>query len=392
MRTSRAVSVLVGAFALAVFAVAFWLMRTSPEAEAERERAAVLRDGPGVAAAPPAVSVDSWVAQPVEARLAVEVAGTLAPLREVSLGAEVAGQVVEVAVEEHTTVEAGALILSLDQSLPGAALSQALANRSVAEATLRQARSELRRQEDLAGRGIVSAVELERVETDADRAAAELARAKAQVLDAQTRLEKTKIVAPFAAVVASLDLEPGAYLSPGQPVAQLLDISQLEIEVGVGDREVGSLRAGQEASVRVDVFPNETFRGRVHQVGRAPDRQTKRYPVPVRLTDPSGRLLPGMLATVRFEIGEPGQTLRIPRRALQSEFDLQYVFEIVAKPGSADAGQLLRHRVETRRVPFRPDLLEVVAGIEGGERLAITGVADLRDGMEVRFRDRELPL
>jgi len=262
------ISLAVGLVAVLVFAVAVALMQTSPEAKAERERAQAIDQASAAIAPPPAVSVDAWVARPVDARLAVEVAGMLAAVRSVALGAEVAGQVVEVAVEEHATVTAGALIARLDQALPQAALEQAKANRGVAEATLSQARAELHRQRDLAKRGIASAVELERVETDADRASAELARAKAQVLDAETRLAKTRIVAPFAAVVSSFDLEPGAYLAPGQVVAQLLDVSQLEIEVGVGEREVGALRAQQPAEVRVDVFPGETFSGRVHRVGR----------------------------------------------------------------------------------------------------------------------------
>ncbi len=391
MQKSRAISIVVGLVAALVFAVAVALVQSSPEAKAEREREQAI-GGAAAVAPPPAVSVDAWVARPVDARLAVEVAGMLAPVRSVALGAEVAGQVVEVAVEEHATVAAGALIARLDQALPQAALEQAKANRGVAEATLSQARAELHRQRDLAKRGIASAVELERVETDADRAAAELARARAQVLDAETRLAKTRIVAPFAAVVSSFDLEPGAYLAPGQVVAQLLDVSQLEIEVGVGEREVGALRAQQPAEVRVDVFPGETFGGRVHRVGRAPDQQTRRYPIPVRLTDPSGRLLPGMLATVRFEIGEARPTLRVPRRALQTEFDLTYVFEIVTEKDGVDQGRLVRHRVEARRVPFRPDLVDVTSGLEGGERLVITGVGDLRDSMEVRFSDREVRL
>jgi len=53
---------------------------------------------------------------------------------------------------------------------------------------------------------------------------------------------------------------------------------------------------------------------------------------------------------------------------------------------------LVRRRVGARRVPFRPDLVDVTSGLEGGERLVITGVGDLRDGMEVRFSDREVRL
>ncbi len=396
MKSSGLISFFVSILALALLALSWWLMRTSPEALAERARAVALSGDhtTAPAALQAAATVDAWIVRARPSRSVVEVSGVLTPARAVAVGAEVAGKVIEVAVEEHSVVAEGALLVRLDPAFAEAALARARAALQLAGATLRQARSELRRQRDLAARGIVSEVELERVETEESRSLADVAQARAQVLDAQTRLDKTRIVAPFSAVVTRLDLEPGAYLMPGQSVSELADIQQIELEVGVGDRDVGALREGQSVAVRVDALPNETFAGTIHKVASSPERDTRRYAIPVRLANDTGRLLPGMLASAAFEIGDATQVLRVPRRAIQREFDLEYVFEITsAEAGDGEAlGDVKRRRVKTRRVAFRPDWIDIAAGLNGGERIAVTGVGDLRDGMRVRFRQREVEL
>ncbi len=394
MKKSKLISFAVTIVALAVLVFSLWLVRTSPEALADRERQTAASEPLAeLRESPPSVTVDTFVVRTSTAATAVEVAGVLAPVRSVAVGADVAGKVVEVLAEEHTPVAKGEVILRLDPALPLVAVELARAAQQVAQATLRQARSELSRQQDLARRGIASAVELERVQTDSSRATAEVARAAAQRLDATTRLEKTQIVAPFDSVVTFLDLEPGAYVSPGQTIAEVMDLSELEIEIGVSDREIGTLSEGQQVVVLVDVFAGEKFAGTIHRVGRAPDAQTRRYPVPVRLANTATRLLPGMLATVQLDIGG-GDALRVPRRAIQQEFDLDYVFEIVGEAAeSGDSqGTVVKRRVTTTRVAFRPDVVDITSGLSGGERIATTGVRELRDGLKVRFRDREARL
>lgn len=360
-----------------------WLLRTSPAAEAERERATVAAGGAGAPAPAeaPATTIEALVLRPADTRQRVDLAAVLEPVRRVVVGAEVAGKVVEIVAREHEHVGAGDLLVRLDPELPRAAVDRARASLSSTEASARLARAERRRQRDLSARGVASAAELDRAESEAASAEARVAEARAALAEAETRLAKTAIVAPFAGVVSELGLEPGAYLQPGSPVAELVDLSEIEIEVQVGDRQVVALRSGQPVDVSVDVFPGERFEGHVQPLGRAPDARTGKYPVPVRVPNPDERLLAGMLGTVHFELGEERSSLAVPRSALRREFELDYVFVLEAEVG--DGIRVRRRRVTTRPLPFRPELVEVVDGLEAGERIAVSGVRDLRDGARV---------
>ncbi|UCE87270.1 MAG: efflux RND transporter periplasmic adaptor subunit [Deltaproteobacteria bacterium] len=385
------VPALVLCVAAGVLALGAWLLHTSPAARLEREKATLRTDvGDGPArAAPPVVSVDGFLARAVDARLVAEVSGVLEPVRSVVKGAELAGAVVEVAVEENARVEAGDLLVRLDPALAEAAVERARAATRQAEAAERLARAELRRQQNLSRGGVNSAAELDRAETEARRTAARVAEARAQLLDAETRLAKTRIEAPFAGVVHQFDLEPGAYLQPGQPVAEIVDLSEIEIEVGVSDRQILALEDGAPVRVAVDVYPGEWFEGRILRRGRAPDAATKQYAVPVRIANSDERLLPGMLGRVRFELGDARPTLRVPRRAVLREFELDYVYTLEPVDGEDGVALVRRRLVQTRPVPFRPDLVEVRSGLESGRQIAISGLRELREGLRVRVRSVE---
>jgi RND family efflux transporter MFP subunit len=377
------------ALLLAGIAVAggLWLLRTSPGAEAGRERAAVAAGAGGESASgprrpdAPVTTVDAVVVRRSDARDRVDLAAVLEPVRRVVVGAEVAGRVVEIVAREHEHVSEGDLLVRLDPALPRAAVDRARASLTRARASARLAQAELGRQRDLSQRGVASAAELERAESEAATTEAQVAEARAALAEVETRLDKTRITAPFAGVVTELDLEPGAYVQPGSPVAELVDLSEIEIEVQVSDRQVIALRSGDRADVSVDVFPGERFEGRVLRVGRATDARTSKYPVPVRVPNPDERLLPGMLATVHFELGDARPSLAVPRSALRREFELEYVFVLDGEPG--DGTRARRQRVSTRPLPFRPELAEVTDGLEGGERIAVSGVRELHDGARV---------
>jgi membrane fusion protein (multidrug efflux system) len=242
--------------------------------------------------------------------------------------------------------------------------------------------TELERQGGLAEREVASEAQLDRASNEERASYAALLDARAALSDARTRLEKTTITAPFAGVVNSLDLEPGAYLQPGQAVVELLDLSAIEVEFGVTDREVVALQVGDPVSLRVDVFPEEWFAGSIAQVGRAADEQTRKYPVQARVPNRDGRLLASMLGEVRFSVGDSSPAIWIPRRALLREFELDYVFVL---EGEGSTPIVSRRRVKTRPVPFRPGLIEVLEGLTDAERVAVSGVRELREGQRVRI-------
>jgi membrane fusion protein (multidrug efflux system) len=371
---------------------ALWLLQTSPAAQLEREIAArrataqvdVAARGPA-----PTLAVDAYTVRTRKRARVVELAGMLEPARSAVIGSELAGRVIAIDAEEHTSVVEGQVLVRLDPALARVAVERARASLLRAQAADRLARADLARRRDLAGRGVISPAELDRAESTEQSDRAGVAEARAALLDAETRLAKTRIKAPFDGFLSQLDLEPGVYLQAGARVAELSDLSQIEIEVGVSDQEILALRDGDPAEVEIQVLPGERFAGRIARLGRTPDAETRKYSVPVRVPNAEGRLLPGMRGTVRFELEEARSVLHVPRRAVVREFDLEYVYLLVPEDRDGDVSIVQRRRTRTRPVPFRPDLVELREGVEAGHRIAVSGVRELRDGLRVRVRREE---
>jgi membrane fusion protein (multidrug efflux system) len=377
--------------AVVLAAVGLGLSWTSDAARSERERASrledALSDGGAAAARTAAVSVDASRIDRSEARVVVDIAVTLEALRTVAVGAEVSGRVVEIGVEEHERVTGGDLLLRLDSAFPEAAVDQARAGLLQARSGYALATQEHGRQRSLSGEGISSVAEFDRTASEELRSDANVAEARARLVDAEARLAKTRITAPFGGVVSELDLELGAYVRVGDPVARVSDLSQIEIDAGVDDRQILALSRGMPVKLAVDAFPGEWFDGIVVGLARTPDPVTRKYPVPVRVANPEERLLPGMLGSLRFALGDSSPTLRIPRRAVYREFEVDYVYVLERQDGASEA-LVQRRKLDVEPVAFRPDLIDVEAGLEPGEWIAVSGIRELRDGLLVRMREQ----
>ena len=353
-------------------ALALWGFYSSDGAAKARERDARLaaaQEGDTRELAP-SLEIEAEIARAVPSVEIVELAGRLEPVRSTWVSAEMAGRIVSVPATEHAPIARGEVLVELDSALPRAELIRA-------EASHRLAKSELERQQRLGKRSVASEAEL-------DSAIAEERRTYAALLEARTRLEHTQIEAPFDGLVNALDLDPGTYVQPGTQIAEVLDLSVLEVTVLVGDRQVGSLAPDAAAKVRVDVLGDAPFEGRIARVAGAPVDQGSRYPVVVELSVPEGagesrRPRPGMVAHVQFEVGRAA-AIRLPARAVLDEFELQYVFILDAED------RVTRTRVSTRPVAFRPDRVEITDGLEDGARVVVTAVDQLRSGMRVLVR------
>lgn len=381
----------VGAISIAAVLVALWLFYESPSAVAEREsaakRAEVLAPVATRDRTRAGIEIETRAARRAPVRQLAEVAAVLEAVRHVTLAAEVEGRVAEVVAREHAHVEAGAPLVRLESGFLEAAVLRQEGALQRARANHQLARIELERQQGLVKQQVSSTSALDRaVNTESARLAG-VREMQAALDDARLRLSKAEIRAPFAGFVERMDLDPGAYLRVGDRVGDVLDLSEIEVEVGLTDHEVVALSVGDAATLRVDVWTDEEFAGVVTGVARAVDPQSQKYPVEVRIPNPGHRLLPGMLGRVRLVLGDGAEAIRIPRRAAQSEFELWYVFVVEEVDGGS---VVVRRPVSLRRVPFRPDLVEVVSGLKEGDHVAVSRIRELRDGLPVRVKGREL--
>lgn len=332
-------------------------------------------------AEPQAPTLQTFEVRSEQARRRTEVVGLLEARRRVELFSEEPGRVLEVGAEELERVEADQLLVRMDPLRAEIALDRARAAVARAESEGILARANLERRQRLKGSDVASQSALEEALNASRLAKAAQLDARAGLAEAEDRLSKMVISAPFAGVLRSFPVEAGEYLQPGERIGELLEVDRLRIGIGVTDRQVLAIRAADRVRILADAQPDHAFEGEVIQVGSAIDLATRKFPIRIEVDNAEGLLLPGMVTRVELSLGEPGPIVPIPLDAVMDEYGLKHVFVVAEADGET---RVMRRRVELRELPFRPTDLDVVAGLSVGERIAISSVRQLRDGMAVR--------
>lgn len=321
--------------------------------------------------------------------------GNIQAQKKVDISATIPGQITRLAVEEGDRVHKGQFLLQIDATNPRAAArsneySMEALRKDVesSRASLLQAQDEMRRAEGNFRAGIIPAAEYERARTsimtrEAAVQAAErrVEQAAATLQGSRDTLAKTTIVAPMDGVVTARRVEEGEVAvigvqnSPGTVLLTISDMSVVEAELEVDETSIPNVKLGQEARVRLDAYPNQTFKGIVTEVGSSPltdtANQAIKFKVKVRIENPPADIKPGLSARADILTGFRGNALVVPLQAL-------VVRDIERKPGQpADApreqeGVYVMENGKARFQPLKTGLIgdlsiEVVSGLKGGE-------------------------
>jgi len=324
-------------------------------------------------------------------------AGTLKACRRANLSPGVGGQINALPVAKGDRVRPGQLLLelwnrdlaaeaALAESEATAADARAVAARLQAENARRQAD----RQQRLFREGLVAEEAFDKANSEADvlfasrtaaLAAARTSRARLGVIRAQ--LERTRLLAPFAGIVAEINGELNEYVTPSPPgiptppAVVLLDTSCFYVTAPIDEVDARAVAVGQQARISMDAFGTRRCAGRVRRI--APyvldlEKQARTVDVEVEFTDPAdtGNLLAGYSADLEIILETRPDTLRIPTQAVL-EGGRVFVYE----PGT----RRLRERLITVGLT-NWDQTEVLSGL-GAEDLVVTSIdrPGLQDGV-----------
>jgi RND family efflux transporter MFP subunit len=306
----------------------------------------------------------------------IDVTGVIAPPPKVDaiVSSPIAGRVAQVAVEEGDTVAAGALLAVIeDPALPAGSLEAKAAVES-AKAQKLAADQEVARQERLVTSGIGARKDLDDAKAKQAAAAAELAASQARSGLAGAQLARREIRAPRAGVVLHLQRKVGESVdgTAATPIAEVADLSVLELHAQVPPAQLAPLREGMTASVHVIGIP-DALAGTVVRVAPAVDSTTMLGLVRVALTKaPDDRSVKvGTAATGEIGIAtRPG--LRVPasalRRSLVGEDEVVVCAGSAASVRKVTVGNRGEHGVELKD------------GVKPGESVVVDHVLGLQDG------------
>ncbi len=313
---------------------------------------------------PPPVTIAVATAQGETWDSYLEAVGTVRAVRGVELTSETAGEITAIEFDSGDQVDAGKLLLVLNDEVEQAARLNEIASLELAEVLFK-------RDADLVTKNSIS-------QTQYDRSKADLARARAQLAETEARIRNKRIHAPFAGTLGIRQVDLGDYISPGTVIATLQDQTQLEVDFTLPDRFAPRLRPGLPIQLSVNAFPERSFPAELVALDSAVDPGTRNLLLRARILDNEG-LLPGMFAVLNLDMQDTLDVVSVPETAVT--YSLQgntvYVIEDIEDGGMTAVSRIVKVG-ETR-----DGRTAVLDNLAAGERVATAGQNKLYRGVRV---------
>jgi membrane fusion protein, multidrug efflux system len=309
---------------------------------------------PAATRARPLVPVTAYTVVPRSFNDEIQALGTLRAWESVDITASVSQIIESLGFDDGQKVEQGAVLALLRQDAEQA-------SRRELQATLADAEREVRRLDNLARQNQVAQNEL-------DRARTLVAVTRHRIEEVESRIADRTIVAPFAGTLGLRLVSEGALVTAGQRLTTLDDLSRMRLDFTVPERDLGFLQVGQTVAARTAAF-TEDYEGTVTALDSRVDPVARSITARAELLNPGQRLRPGMLLEVVVS-GPEREALLVPEESLQSRAIQHFVWLL-----DADSGQAVRREVSIGG--RRPGWVEVVAGLQAGDRVVRDGVGRL---------------
>jgi HlyD family secretion protein len=290
-------------------------------------------------------AVESQKVEERELRAIVSASGKIRAKTSVDISASTNGKVVKMAVDEGDKVDKGQFLMQIDPTPAEANVRQieasiaaAKANYDLAKANLQQAQVELDRQESLFKKNLTSEDLLQKARTTYDvqklqtqAAEQEIQRWQASLASARHELDKVSIHSDIAGILTKRNIEEGenvfvgAFNNPATVLLTVADLSVIEAEVEVDETDIVNVKVDQEAAVKVDAYPDSSFKGKVTKVGHSPilstasgagQQQSTSFEVIVQLTEEIPNVRPGLSCKAEITTGYREKAIAVPIQAL----------------------------------------------------------------------------
>ena len=286
--------------------------------------------------------------------------GTLRAYQGISIAPQAAGVVTAIHFESGGDVEAGDLLINIDDSVEQADLANGLAQLKNADATLA-------RQKMLVAGGNTPQSTVDTALAARDSAAATVERTRAVIAQKAIR-------APFSGRLGLRNVDLGQYASVGMALATLQQLDPIYADFPVPEEALATLAVGQDVGMTVDAIPGRTFEGKIKAIDARVSAELRNVTARAEFANADRRLLPGMFANLTVTTGASAEVLTLPRTAIVYSLYGDNVF--VVKPAPAHSGDgALPAQAAAAPAPAAGGLIVerrfVKVGATRGERIAI---------------------
>jgi RND family efflux transporter MFP subunit len=294
----------------------------------------------------------------------LEAEGVVEAVRQATLGAQVAGRIVELSVKAGDTVRAGQVLARIDARTADQAVAASLSQVAEAEANLANAKRKHERNRELLAQKFVSQAAVDQSEAEYKAAQAQLAAVKANAGQAVAAQSFNTIAAPYAGVIGATHAELGDMAQPGRALVTVFDPRELRVTAALPQGSLPRVKLDAPVEVELTALGKRVSATKVTVI---PLADARTHTTRIRLDlPPTEGVLPGQFARAHFVTGTV-RAIGVPATALLRRGEVTAVYVIDAQ------GRPLLRQVRAGE-NLGQGQVEILAGLSGGERIALNPV------------------
>lgn len=321
-----------------------------------QEKIAVVTEDTG------AVVVKTAVAKKDTLSLNFSANGNFVAKQDLNLLAQTSGRVTSILVDEGSNVRKGQILVRIDPEYASLDLQNA-------EASYQKLKKDKERYQSSFETGGVTRAQLDEITLS-------LSNAETNVQQAKRRVQDSYLSAPISGIINTRLIEQGAFVSPGTPLFNIVDVSTLKLKVNANESQVVNLKVGSHVKITSSVFPDKIFQGTISFIAPKSDN-TLNYPVEIEVSNPGGsNLRAGMYATATFEFPKQEPHIVIPRTSFVGGVNSRKIF-VLENEDTAKIKEVIPGRIVG-------DQVEIIGGLSEGDTIITSGQINLIDGTKVK--------
>jgi membrane fusion protein, multidrug efflux system len=326
---------------------------------------------------PPPTAVTTIVAQKANWPSTFKAIGSVAAVQGVIVSADLSGIVDKITFESGRQVRQGEVLVRLDTRQEQAQLAAAEAERELA-------RVNYERLKGLVEQGAIT-------RADYDKAVADRSATEAKVGEIKATIERKIIRAPFSGMLGIRQVNLGQYLTGGNPVVPLQSLNPIYVNFSVPQQAALQVKVGQVLSVSASDLGGSVFEGKVTAIDSVVDEATRNVRVQATLSNPKGKLRPGMFVDTELHFGGTRPVIALPASAISYApyGDSVFVVAELKDPSGKTYQGVKQQFVKVDR--SRGDQISVISGLNAGDVVVTSGTFKLRNGAAVQVNNKVQP-
>jgi len=302
--------------------------------------------------------------------------GTIEEMNGTPLSMVGGGTLRQLNVSQGQMVSKGQLIATVDGYSQSSAVTASQAQTQQAKNTLTQAQDYYRRMKLIHDNGSLPEVRWIEAKTQLKQAESAVRAAKAGENISRKTLTDTHLYAPFSGYISAKMAEAGQNIGPGMPVAKLVKIDQVKVNVSIPENEIAKIQKGQQVWLRITSLGGKVFTGQIAEKGVSADPMSRSYEVKAMIENPNHELLPGMVCQVGIKSSHASQSIAVPADIIQLTPDNK-TFVWTVKGNKAQKTYITLGENMT-------DGVRVESGLTLGDKVIIEGQQKISTGMIIK--------